>query len=377
MARPFVAVAALPGRTLVALDQGLVGPTWGDVPRPTPAGASELREYMGRSGAQPLLQHGDMKTTVASALALLLSACVVGSEDPGPGGGGDDDGVVPPPTGIAGSITSNQTWSGAQTITADATIEAGVTVTVSAGAAIEAKQGVTLRVKGTLRVEGTDAAKATFLPTADALTWAGIVADSGAVVDLAYVEGTDVATLVYCHAGATCDLDHVVFDDLGKALVVEGTATLTKSRISKVQNGGVSVSNGSLEITDSYLLTSSGDVVIQNGGSLVIDHSEIGEAQGSYEHCDLHIGSATTLRITRSNIRSGVYGMMLGGTNGAVMQYNNWTENGAGTDISEVGTNTNVDLRFNYWDQGAPAMGAAYNVASAATTRIADAGPRP
>jgi len=323
-----------------------------------------------------LLQPGDMKSILASGIAaVLLSACVVGSEGPGGGDDGDDD--VPPPTGIAGSITSNQTWSGAQTVTANATIEAGVTVTVSAGAAIEAKDGVTLRVKGTLRVEGTEAAKVTFLPTTDALTWAGIVADAGGTVDLAYVEGTDVATLVYCHTGATCDLDHVVFDDLGKALVVEGTATLTKSRISKVQNGGISVSNGDLTITDSFMLTSTGDVIVQNGGSLVIDHSEVGEAMGSYEHCDLHVGSATTLRITYSNIHSGVYGMMLGGTSGAVMQYNNWTENGAGTDLSEVGVNTNVDLRFSYWDQGAPNLGAAYNVASASPTRIADAGPRP
>ncbi len=314
-----------------------------------------------------------MKPSIAASFALLLGACVVGTDGPGPG---DDDDDVPPPTGIAGSITSNQTWGGAQTITANATIEAGATVTVTAGAAIEAKDGVTLRVKGRLVVEGTDAAKVTFLPTTDALTWAGIVADPGGEVSLAYVEGTDVATLVYCHTGATCDLDHVVFDDLGKALIVEGTATLTKSRISKVQNGGVTVSNGTLTITDSHLLTSSGDVVIQNGGSLTIDHSEIGEAMGSYEHCNLHVGSGA-LTITRSNIRAGVYGLMLGGTSGAVMQYNNWVENGAGTDISEVGINTNVDLRFNYWDQGAPNLGAAYNVGNAATARITDAGPRP
>ncbi len=306
----------------------------------------------------------------ALPLALLLSACVVGTE-----GGPSDDDDVPPPTGIAGSITGDQTWTGAQTIVANATIEAGATVTVSAGAAIEARDGVTLRVKGTLRVEGTAAAKVTFLPTADAMTWAGIVADAGGVVVLTHVEGTDVATLIYCHTGATCDLDHVVFDDLGKAIVVEGTATLTKSRISKVQNGGVTVSNGTLTITDTYLLTSSGDVIIQNGGSLTIDHSEVGEAQGSYEHCDLHIGSGT-LRITRSTIRSGVFGMMLGGTSGAVMQYNNWVENDAGNDISEVGVNTSVDLRFNYWDQGAPALGTAYNTTSPATARITDAGPR-
>jgi len=69
--------------------------------------------------------------------------------------------------------------------------------------------------------------------------------------------------------------------------------------------------------------------------------------------------------------------MMLGGTNGAVMQYNNFVENDAGQDISEVGVNTLVDLRYNYWDQGAPALGAAYDVSMPAAARIADAGPRP
>lgn len=304
-------------------------------------------------------------------LALLTAACVVGDS----GGGDDDD--LPPPTGITGSITGDQTWSGAQTIVGNTTIEAGVTVTVTAGAAIEAMDGLTLRVKGTLRIDGTADAAVTLLPTADALTWAGIVADDGADVGITYAEGTDVATLLYCHTGATCALDHVTFDSLGKALVVEGTATLSKSRISNVQNGGVTVMNGDLTITDTYLLTSTGDVVIQNGGSLVIDHSEIGETTGSYEHCDLHIGSAGALTITRSNIRSGVFGMMLGGTNGAVMQYNNWVENDPDQDISEVGLNTAVDLRFNYWDQGAPALGAEYDVTMAAAARITDAGPRP
>jgi hypothetical protein len=311
---------------------------------------------------------------LAVSFAVLTSACVVG----GDGGTGGDDDDVPPPTGITGSITGDQTWSGAQTIVGETTIEAGVTVTVTPGAAIEVMDGLTLRVKGTLNVEGTAAGKVTFLPVAGALTWAGIVADDGADVSLAYVEGTDVATLVYCHAGATCALDHVVFDGIGKGLVTEGVATISRSRISDVQNGGITVTGaGDLTITDSYLLTSSGDIVVQTGGSLVIEHSEIGETTGSYEHCDLHVGAAANLRITRTNIRSGVYGMMLGGTDGAVMQYNNWVENGAGNDISEVGVNTAVDARFNYWDQGAPSLGAAYDVSSPSATRIADAGPRP
>ena len=80
------------------------------------------------------------------------------------------------------------------------TIEPGVLV-------IFTQKGLNLNVRGTLLVEGTDAAKVTFLPTADALTWAGIVVDTGGDVSLAYVEGTKVATLVYCHAGANSSSD--------------------------------------------------------------------------------------------------------------------------------------------------------------------------
>ena len=43
-----------------------------------------------------------------------------------------------------------------------------------------------------------------------------------------------------------------------------------------------------------------------------------------------------------------------------------------------VGVNTAVDLRFNYWGNGAPTgLGAAYDLSSPAAARVADAGPRP
>ena len=311
---------------------------------------------------------------VSLPLAALTTACMVGDA----GSGDDGDGEPVPATGeLQGPITGDQTWSGPIKLIGNVTIEPGATVTVDAGTALEAKAGVTLRVKGTLRVNGTAAAKVTMLPTMDATTWAGIVADAGATVDLTYTEGSDVATLVYCHAGATCNLDRIDFTGLGQAIVVEGTATLSRSRVSDMVNGGVSVMNGDLTITDSTVLGSSGDTVVQNGGALVIDHSELGEAQGQVDHCVLHIGSAQTLRITRSIIRDGVYGMMLGGTTGAVMQYNNWVGNDPAQDISLVGTNTAADLRYNYWDKGAPDLGAGYDASSPSATRIADAGPRP
>lgn len=303
------------------------------------------------------------------AASLLLAACTVERD------GGDPP--VPVEGELAGAITANQTWRGTVTLVADATIAGGVTVTIEPGTRFEGHQGATLRVAGTLDVAGTAAAPITMVPVAGALTWAGIVVDAGGRATLMHVHGDHVANLLYCHADTEgCVLDHVVFTDLGSALVTEDDARITASRITKMSNGGVTVSGGDVRIVDTYLLTSTGDIVIQNGGSLTIEHSEVGEAADSYEHCDLHINLADSLRITRSNIRAAVYGIMLGGTNGAVMQYNNFVENDPGNDISEVGENVAADLRFNYWDHGAPELGAGYDVSSPAAARIADAGPR-
>lgn len=313
-----------------------------------------------------------LSLVLAFTLAPLV-ACTVGE----PGGGDDDDPPIPVEGEISGAITANQTWSGTVTLVADATIADGVTVDVAAGTRFEGKMGTTLRVAGTLRVNGTEASPVTMVPTADALTWAGIVVDAGGSATLTHATGERVANLLYCHADTEgCVLDHVTFVEVGSVLIAEDDAAIRGSVVTDMNNGGVTVTAGNVTITDTHLLTSGGDILIQNGGSLTIEYSEIGEADASYEHCDLHINSAASLRITRSNIRAAVYGIMLGGTTNAVMQYNNFVENNAGNDISPVGENTGVDLRFNYWDHGAPALGPEYDVSSPAAARIADAGPR-
>ncbi|MCE9578699.1 MAG: right-handed parallel beta-helix repeat-containing protein [Deltaproteobacteria bacterium] len=313
---------------------------------------------------------------------LLAAACTVGDAG-GPGGGSNNDGPdagAPVAGEISGTIAADQTWSGTVTLTANATIPAGVTVTVEPGTIFHAAANAQLHVIGTLTVNGTKASPVSMEPSVASARWAGIVADAGAKVDLTYASGHGVATLVYCHEGATCGLDHVDFSDLGVAITNEGTTNLIASHIAKVSNGGVTARAGTLTIRDSYVLTSTGDIIVQSGGALVIEYSEIGDAQGSYEHCDLHIGAAGSLSITHSNIRNGVYGMMIGGTTNALIQYNNFIANGpapAGADIDEVGTNTAADFQFNYWDHGAPtALGASYNFGSPAAAMITDAGPR-
>lgn len=310
-------------------------------------------------------------------LGLLASACTVGSTGPGTGDDAPDPDPDPSDGTVSGAITSDQTWTGAITLTGEVTIEAGVTVTIEPGTELSANEGVALRVRGTLEAVGTETSKISMLPSTGAIAWAGIVADPGGSVHVAWAEGTDVATLLYCHDGAIlCHLDHVEFTGISQALIAEDVALLTSSRITEISNGGITVrGNGDLTVRDSYVLTSQGDLIVQNGGTLLVEYSEIGDTQGSYDHCNFHIGSAASLTITKTNIVNGVFGMMLGGTTGASITSNNWLSND--NEISEVGTNTAVDLTGNYWQNGAPALGAAYDVSSPAAAPIPDAGPRP
>ena len=314
-----------------------------------------------------------MRTSSASlAFAFLLSACTVGSVDPG----GDDTGDDAPGT-ISGAITESGTWSGTVELSGDATINPGVTITVTPGTEITARNGVGLRVQGTLEVAGTAEAPVSMLPTADAMTWAGIVADPGGSVHLASVEGTDVATLLYCHDGAIlCHLEKLEFTGINQLIVAEDLALITDSRITDIANGGLTVRGpaGDLTVRDSYVMTSTGDLIVQQGGTLLVEYSEIGDTQGSYDHCNFHVASAGSLTITKTNIINGVVGMMIGGTTGASITGNNWMGND--TDVQEVGTNVGVDMTGNYWLNGPPALGPEYDVANPALEQIADAGPR-
>src|SRR5262249_18526920 len=129
-----------------------------------------------------------------SLLGLLCSlpfaACTVSAVGPGGGGGGDDDGVTPQPGDKPGTIAASETWSGTLTVVGDVTIRTGVTVTVAPGTEIQGKDGVSFHVAGTLEAAGTDAQHLSILPAPNSQTFAGIVAESGGSVHLAYVDGT-------------------------------------------------------------------------------------------------------------------------------------------------------------------------------------------
>lgn len=310
--------------------------------------------------------------TMPLFVALLCTACSSTSDQEPP---------PPPPPGdaieVSGTITEDTSWSGIVHMVADTMIPSGVSVTIEPGTWFQATDGTFLRVEGSLTIAGTSAEPVNVYPREGSSSWGGFTAEAGGSVDIRHVTGQHVSSFLYCKRNAAhCRLAFVNFVYLGNAIITEATSSIENSYFEDMANAGISVRAGSdLTITDSYILTSEHDLIVTQGGSrLTIDHSEIGGATGSYEHCNLHLGGADYVSVTNSNLISSIYAIMIGNTTGAVIQYNNIIAND--NDILEVGQNSNVDMRYNYWDRGAPNLGVPYDTSNAADAEYAQAGPR-
>ena len=289
--------------------------------------------------------------------------------------------VPDPPIGefveVSGVITEDATWSGNILVVEDVTIAAGITVTIEPGTWLQAAQGTFVRSEGSLVLAGTESDPISIYPMDGAPSWGGFTAEAGGSVDMQHVRGEHVSAMLFCKSGAEfCRMSFVHIVNMGNAIVTNADSLIENSYFENMANAGISVGNGSdLTITDTYILTSDHDLIVTTAGSrLTVDHSEIGGAQGSYEHCNFHIGAADYVSITNSNLISSIYSIMIGNTNNAVIQYNNIVDND--NDIQEVGANTNVDLRYNYWSNGAPSLGAVYDTSSPEAEYIEAAGPR-
>jgi hypothetical protein len=327
-----------------------------------------------------------MREALSLAFSLLLAVgCGVG-ETGGPGGGdgdgdgdgdggGDGDGN---PNTLSGAIGESATLSGDIELVADATIESGVELTIASGSSFTAAAGAKLIVQGTLLIDGAAGATVSMIPVEGGGDWGGVVVEAGGSATIRYATGTGVATLMDCEAGAaTCLIERIDFEAVNKIMTAAATATVKESRIVDMSNGALSVTgDGNLTVVDSELMTSTHDLIVAAGGTLLVEYTTIGGTVDTYEHCNFHIGSADALTIRYSNILTGEYGMMIGGVSGAVVNYNNFEGNNPGNDVSEVGTVVDADFRYNFWDQGAPTLGVQYDVSSPAGARVAEAGPR-
>ncbi len=326
---------------------------------------------------------------VGFALACLpLAACTTGGfDDPGPVGSGDGDGTsgddgadepTPPEPmegDISGTIDADTVWSGSVRVVGDVTIAAGVQVTVEPGTQIQIALNTFINVAGSFSAVGTADTPVVLAPIDAGFN--GVKVLSGGSAVLSFVDATKAAMLLRCEAGAArCELSDSQVFMVGKALDTDADAKILRTTINDMANGGVTLRTGAtVEIIDSTLFSSTHDIIIASGGNLVVDYSEIGGAQASYEHCNFHIGSAESVRVTNSNIISSIYGIMIGNSTGAVFNNNNFLENNPGQDVLDLGGTRAADMTGNYWDQGAPALGPEFDTSGALLTRVA-AGPR-
>ncbi|MBA2539202.1 MAG: hypothetical protein H0V17_06175 [Deltaproteobacteria bacterium] len=276
-------------------------------------------------------------------LALLLPACVVGSDggqtpgdddEPGPGPGPDD------PSGIAGNITTDTTFSGVVQFSGATTIDPGVTVTVSEGATLNFGAASNLSVKGTLNVAGTKASPVTIQPDPDAAS------------PSQFFGGMNIS----------------------------GTLTMTYG----VQRGGsiVTVAGGSATITDTKMFGATGDFLIMNGGTVNVTYSQLGADAGTTDttHCNLHFGgSGNMITLTNNNIIGTPFGLMFYGGQLANFQNNNWEENAtAAADWIDSQPGVSGDFSGGFFSAGVPTAkaGATFTVNTPSATRLTDAGVR-
>ena len=337
----------------------------------------------------------DLGLAAAAILAILIAltgllGCAAEPEGPPP-----NNPYVPIPkpiptplpgslTDVSGDIAADVTWDAGIRITADVTVLPGVTVTVAPGSSVVATEGVLLLVQGSLVVAGTQAEPVSFAPENAGGAWVGIEVDTGGSADISWTDAEGADIVLDCQSGAvSCDLTSVHFHDSGKAAEYRAPGDVSYSTFSFIGNAGFSVRNGAdLLISDSVFFESSHDIVVVSGGSIAMDHVEVGFVE-TYEHCEIHVNSADSFSLTNSVIHGSVYGIMLGGTDSALINYNNFDNNG--TDIWDLGGATNADLRYNWWENGAPPVGNGsipgmvppeYDTSSPAASPYPDAGPR-
>ena len=295
-----------------------------------------------------------MRLALAAVVAFALCACgsssaaVTPAVAPGlsatPSGGARLAAASPSPAAassptvmsFSGTVTQSNVWKGTVNITAATTIGQGVTVTVAPGTTINitADPALSIFVNGTLDIQGTKGAKVIVQPTVAGGHWHRFVVGVGGQL-------------------------------LAHYLVESG--------------GGFRLAGGSVTLIDSAMSRAYLDL-LEGSGTVDVEYSSIGLEPGLADttHCDMHFDPGhNTLKVTHTNISTGVYGMMFYGGAGADFTYDNWFSNQINV---ETLSSYPVSGDFsNGWFDRSPASGAgitAHNLA-AARLPIGQAGPRP
>lgn len=317
-------------------------------------------------------------------LALSLGACgdagpsAVPNPEPGPVN--PDPMPDPNATTLTGTLTADQTLSGAVSMTGDVIIPSGITLTVSAGTVISVQGNFALSVKGTLEIQGSAASGVQFVGPAGK-QWGGIAVSGTGQANLSYVQISGAMQGFATAAGTKYALDHVVIKDTQAALVLASTGTVNKTVLMGLGASqympSISIQDSSPTFTDVQVTNGAGnpglDSVIVNGNSSPqFDHVEV-----TGFHCAFHFNSGVNITIKNSYVHDNYYGVMVFTATPFTFSNSNLLNNQT-ANIGDCGT-TNVTSQGNFFGGAAAFDGSCMTQKnlSPAGAMIAGAGYRP
>lgn len=249
-------------------------------------------------------------------LCLSLGACgdagSIAVPDPGPVN--PDPMPNPNATTLTGTLTADQTLSGAVAMTGDVIVPAGITLTVSAGTVISVQGNFALSVKGDLEVQGSAASGVQFVGPAGK-QWGGIAVSGTGQANLSYAQISGAMQGFATAAGTKYSLDHVLIKDTQAALVLASTGTVKKTVLMGLGASqympSISIQDSSPTFTDVQVTNGAGnpglDSIIVNGNaSPQFDHLEV-----TGFHCAFHFNSGVNIAITNSYVHDNYYGVMV------------------------------------------------------------------
>jgi len=279
-------------------------------------------------------------------------------------------GVLHAQTNLSGTISTDQTWNAAGSpyiVTGNVTISSGVTVTVEAGAVIKFNSNTGLYVYGTLNA--TDADFTSNQPAPAKGDWNFIqIGNSG---------NTGSSSFIRCkiaYGGMSYTTNR------GMLYLNRGTATVDDCDISFSNNYGAQVgTNGSLDLNDTRIFSSSWPIAYEGPGNLVINGLNDlsgNDRNGIYIqftsnsnlfvldtanvpfvfYSTFTVNSAGTLEVAEGNILKFASGARLWvdgilkavGTNADPIYFTAYTDDNLGGDTNGDGTATVPGSR--YWD---------------------------
>jgi hypothetical protein len=127
-----------------------------------------------------------------------------------------------------------------------------------------------------------------------------------------------------------------------------------------------------VEVRDSELWNSIGDLIVMDGGSVDVQYTNLGRETGNHTHCNVHINAAERATFTHNNNAGASFGLMLYAGRGDFSS-SNWYGNATDIEPNPAGTGS---FDGSYFENGRPGGVVGSTFENLQSSPIADAGPR-